>query len=261
MNYKISVITVCLNSEKTIENALRSVLVQDYSSVEYIVIDGCSSDNTNVIVSDYEKDFVERGYDFIHLIEKDTGIFDAMNKGITIATGDWIIFLNSDDSFFDSHVLSQVFNEKHEGIDCIYGDVMCTIGEQKNYRKAFPIDVITYRNPYVHQALFVKKSVIEKYKFNLKYKYSADFDQAVRMYLAGKKFEHVNMPIVNFSLEGASQQNYKEGPIEFEKIRRANGIGNKNLIKRYIIYFAVYLIKGSPALYRFYVRLNEGTKR
>ena len=110
MNYKISVITVCLNSEKTIENALRSVLVQDYSSVEYIVIDGCSSDNTNVIVSDYEKDFVERGYDFIHLIEKDTGIFDAMNKGITIATGDWIIFLNSDDSFFDSHVLSQVFN-------------------------------------------------------------------------------------------------------------------------------------------------------
>lgn len=257
MNSKITIITVCLNAENTIRQTIESVLTQKYTNVEYIVIDGNSSDSTNVIVRQYEDLFHEKGYSFLHFIENDKGIFDAMNKGIQRATGDWVNFLNADDVFYDENVLTDVFGEDNEGVDCIYGDVISKIGSQKNYRKALPIETITYRNPYVHQALFCRKDVLIKYLFDLQYKYSADFDQAVRLYLDGRCFRHISRPIVIFSLEGCSQKNFKVGPKEFERIRKKNGISKRNILKRYLIYLGVYVIKSNPLLFKMYARINE----
>ena len=118
-NYKISVITVCYNSENTIENTIHSVIQQDYNNFEYIIIDGMSTDNTLDIVNQY-KDKIE-----IIISEKDRGLYDAINKGIQIASGDIVGIINSDDTFNGNDVLSKInsiFNMKDE-IEIVFSDI------------------------------------------------------------------------------------------------------------------------------------------
>jgi len=116
---KVSIITVCFNSDKTIEDTLKSIKSQTYSDIEYIVIDGDSKDTTNEIVSKYD-DIVT-----IHISEADKGLYDAMNKGISLATGDVIGILNSDDVFASENSLSQLmlgFDSRE--VDAVYSDLV-----------------------------------------------------------------------------------------------------------------------------------------
>jgi glycosyltransferase involved in cell wall biosynthesis len=118
--HKISVITVCYNSEKTIAETIKSVLIQDYENLEYIIVDGKSTDNTMNIINQ-NKDKID-----VIISEKDNGIYDAINKGIKIATGDVIGILNSDDSFNGHNVLSKINSSffLENDIDIVYSDVI-----------------------------------------------------------------------------------------------------------------------------------------
>ena len=119
MNDKISVITVTYNAVATLEATILSVIRQSYSNLEYLIVDGDSSDGTKEIIKKYQSAL---GY---YISEKDKGIYDAMNKGIKACTGEWIIFLGADDVFYNNDTINKIFNKYDvEKSDFIYGDVI-----------------------------------------------------------------------------------------------------------------------------------------
>ena len=178
---KISLITVCYNSGKTIEDTFKSVQSQSYKDIEYIVIDGGSKDNTLELINQY-KEIID-----YTVSEKDNGLYDAMNKGIEKATGDVIGFLNSDDLFCDDMAVEKVMNVFNENskIDSVYADIYYVdqnntdkivrkwiTGKQKTFKKGW--------HP-AHPTLYIKKKVYNQYGgFNLKFKLASDFEIMLR---------------------------------------------------------------------------------
>ena len=173
---KISVITVTFNAAATLENTILSVIHQSYPNVEYVIIDGDSSDGTKQIIKKYEP-FLGN-----YISEKDNGIYDAMNKGIKACTGDWIIFLGADDVFYNNTIVHKIFNTYSiNEYDFVYGDVIFKIGGKiiggpKNYNQLIDCNI-------VHQAIFYKKDVFHNLQtFNLKYKILADYELNLRIF-------------------------------------------------------------------------------
>ena len=135
---KISIVTVCYNAERSIKSTIESVLKQTYTDYEYILIDGKSTDNTYKIVCSYDKKFKNRGVQYRHISEQDQGIFDAMNKGIQMARGRYINFMNADDKFHDSEVLETLFANQELDDDVIYGNTVRVSRDEKWMTKADP---------------------------------------------------------------------------------------------------------------------------
>lgn len=166
--HKVSVITVVYNSENYIGSTIESVINQDYSNLEYIIIDGGSKDSTISIIEKY-KDKIN------HFIsEKDSGIFDAMNKGLALANGEWIIYINSGDVFATENILSDMFESNIEtnNYDLIYGDVSLFNDEETYFFNSRTNFWKINLNAICHQSVFIRKSIHPK--FNLSYKIAAD---------------------------------------------------------------------------------------
>lgn len=197
---KISIITVCLNSEKTIEQTIQSVINQKCSDYEYIIIDGKSMDGTCEVIDKY-KDYIS-----IVVSEPDLGIYDAMNKGISLATGDIIGIINSDD-WYEPGILSQI--EKcflDTDADVVYGK-MNLIDENGTSKVLVPSDIekIRYEMEIPHPTTFVKKSIYERYGvFQLEYKIASDYELMLRLYTKGVSFKYLEQTIANFRLGGTS---------------------------------------------------------
>lgn len=180
---KISIITVCWNSEKYLKSAIESVLSQTYPDIEYIIIDGESKDNTISIVKEYEPLFKGR---MKWLSEKDNGIYDAMNKGVQMASGDVVGLINSDDFFIDDKAIEKVmriFDEK--GIDSVFADLYYVKEEDTNsiVRKWVTGDRKSFRTGWhpAHPTFYVKKKVYDNFGlFDLKYRIAADFEIMLR---------------------------------------------------------------------------------
>jgi len=180
---KISIITVVRNNASTIKDTIDSVLKQTYSNVEYIVIDGSSTDGTIEIIQGYKK-YIKK-----FISEKDKGVYDAMNKGINLATGDVIGLLNGDDVYFDETVLQNVANafKKNES-DCVYGDLYYVernnLDEIVRYWKSSKFKKGSFARGWhpPHPTFFVKKEVYSKYGlYDIEMKVSADFDLMLRL--------------------------------------------------------------------------------
>ena len=181
---KISIITVSYNSEKTIKDTLDSVLSQSYQDIEYLIIDGLSKDKTVDIIKKYESSFNGR---MNWISEKDKGLYDAMNKGIQLATGDVIGIINSDDLFCDEYAIEKVMKvfEDNKSFDSVYADLFYVAQEDtsKIIRRW-----ITGKQKYfnygwhpAHPTLYIKKEIYNKYGlFNLDYKLAADFEIMLR---------------------------------------------------------------------------------
>ena len=206
----ITIITVVRNCEETIEKTILSVINQNYQNIEYVIIDGMSTDNTLNIIKKYEKDLS------YFVSESDKGIYDAMNKGIQLATGDWVNFMNAGDYFFDNSTTSLVVSEigKHN-FDIIYCDFVALDNSTnaKTLEAARSIDSIVKGSVFSHQSCFIKSDVLKINKFDLKYKIAADYNQILLLYLSGKIFHHIELPLAIMTIDGLSYSNidtYKE---------------------------------------------------
>lgn len=208
---KISIITVVYNNCKTINTAIESVINQTYTNMEYIIIDGGSRDGTLDIIYKY-KDNIS----FI-VSEADNGIYDAMNKGINIATGDLIGILNSDDLYENDHTIEDVVNEfiNDINLDILYGDLVYVNKNDtsKIIRKwisnEYYINFFENGNVPPHPSLFLKRKIyLESGLFNLDFLLAADYEFMLRIFK--KKFyksKYINKTLVRMRLGGATNKN------------------------------------------------------
>lgn len=209
---KVSIITVCFNSEKTIRDTIKSVLSQSYYDIEFIIIDGNSKDKTVEIINEY-KDYVD-----FFITENDNGIYDAMNKGLSYSSGDIVCMLNSDDFYINKNVISNVISifMRNPNTDMVLGNVDFVNAE--NLTKAVRVFSSFKFSPWkmffgfmpAHPAAFIKKtSYIRVGYYSLEYKISADFDWFVRAFLVDKlTFVKINNVLVRMRIGGISTEGF-----------------------------------------------------
>jgi len=202
----ISIITVVYNGEKFLEETILSVIHQSYNNVEYIIIDGGSSDGTLDIIKKYE-DYID-----YWVSERDSGIYDAMNKGIDLASGEWMNFMNAGDIFYDQDTVSNVFveNENFQNIAVVYGDLIVDYGEFQRFQKAKPLKGIWKGMVFSHQSCFIRTPVHKNNKYTLNYKITGDFEFFYKLYENNTKFEYIAMTIAIVDVEGLSDTNRVE---------------------------------------------------
>lgn len=228
---KISIITATYNSASTIRDTIESVIAQTYQNIEYIIIDGASKDNTLEIVKSYGSRIAKV------LSEPDRGIYDAMNKGIQIATGEIIGILNSDDFFNADNVIEKIAKEfeKDGTIDGVYTNLYYV--KQDNPQqivrhwvsKQFKARSFFYGWHPPHPTLYLKREIYEKYGlFNINFKLAADFELMLRFFEKYKiKTKYLNATIIRMRLGGATSKNWdniKKQNMECVKAFRFNGL-------------------------------------
>ncbi len=238
---KISIITVCYNSQEHLEECIQSVVNQTYTNKEYIIIDGGSTDGTLTIINKY-KDKID-----YFVSEPDRGISDAFNKGIKVATGDLIEILNSDD-FMMPDVLQRVADEYEEGMDLIRG--YCIIWNEKlnTKRELHPTNrfsVPPFGAIICHESSFISKERYRKVgEYNIDYKYVMDLDLFVRMYKdKSLRSKIIDVCVITFRTGGASSSSAFLLEKERKRLVIENG-GTLFSALSYIVYHRVkYVIK------------------
>lgn len=221
---KLSIITVVWNNASTIKDAIDSVLEQTYENIEYIVIDGASKDGTVEIVQSYG----EKIDKFIS--EPDRGLYDAMNKGLALATGDVVGILNSDDFYMDKFVIEKVVKEfEKKDVASVYADLVFV--KPENLDKIVRYYDSSYFNPEkfaygwmpAHPTFFVKREIYEKYGlFKTDYKIAADYELLTRFLAKNKiSYSYIKEPIVKMRMGGASTNGLKSSYILNKEIIRA----------------------------------------
>lgn len=220
-----SIITVCYNSEKTIRQTIESVLMQEYDNYEFIVQDGKSEDGTLELVQNYVKKFEKKNVKMLIASEQDSGIYQAMNRAIHRSSGNWLIFLNSDDQFFSKDILSIVANIlENTNCDVLYGDSNSIYPTGIQKREIHDSSKLNKKMSLCHQACFIKSDIMKKYMYNEAYAIGADYDFFLNVLQGGGKFEKVEKIICNFSKSGVSGKNLVESYKEFLNIHVKHGI-------------------------------------
>lgn len=195
----VTIITVCRNHAKELEKTIQSVENQTWQKKEYIVIDGASTDETLEVIQQHGDSITQ------WISEPDQGIYDAMNKGIRLAQGQWVIFMNAGDTFASTDTLQRVFQESQEA-DVIYGDVI----KGEHVKKAEPPHN-AHRMFFCHQSAFVKTSCLREFPFDTTHRMSADFKQIKQLYLSGKTFRQLDFPVAVFDTQGVSNTSRSAG--------------------------------------------------
>lgn len=240
---KISIITSVFNNKEYIAEAIESLLNQSYKNIEYIVIDGASTDGTTEIIKSY-KDKIDK-----FISEPDEGIYDGLNKGIRLTTGDVIGFLHSDDLYTSNKVIENIVKqfEVDNGLDGVYGDLIYTSKYNTNkvlrYWKSRAFDEALLKKGWMpaHPTLFLKREVYEKYgKFDLSFKIAADYDFMLRVLSAGVKVKYIPQVLYKMRVGGESNKSLKNIMLKSKEDLRAlrkNNVGGiysliiKNLSK------------------------------
>lgn len=194
----ISIITVVKNGVATIERTILSVVNQDYLDYEYIVIDGVSSDGTLTILNKYSDSIAKI------VSEPDKGIYDAMNKGISLAKGEWIYFLGCDDVLYNNSLLSDIFlSTQYKDYDIVYGNVLF-LGNNVIYDGEFDYEKLCNRS-ICHQAIFYRKELFEiNGCFDTRYVNSADYVFNVILFCSNNKWLYINKIIAIYNEKGTS---------------------------------------------------------
>ena len=203
-----SIVTVSYNAEKLVESTVRSIISQTYRDYEFIVIDGGSTDNTLSILEMY-KDKID-----ILISETDKGIYDAMNKAIGLASGNYINFMNCGDSFADENVLYNISLNVHNCPDVIYGKTILntSVGKYMSTPSAKICDSIKKIMPFCHQSSFVRLEIAQKHPFDLQFKVSADYNMFLQLYNEGCIFYYVDFPVSIYQYDRPNDHlEYKRG--------------------------------------------------
>lgn len=227
----VTIITVCRNHAQELERTIRSVESQTWQEREYLVIDGASTDDTLDVIKAHETSITR------WISEPDQGIYDAMNKGVRMAQGEWVIFMNAGDTFASDDTLQRVFGSP-QNADVIYGDVIKgeLVKEAEAPRNA-------HRMFYCHQSAFVKTRCLREFPFDIRHRMSADFKQVKQLYLSGKTFLQLDFPVANFDTQGVSNKNRSAGLYDnIQVIRETDSLWEQmKLLPR--LYFTYLLCK------------------
>ncbi len=206
----VSVVTVCRNALPALQKTAESVAAQTYPEVEYIVVDGASHDGTAQWLHAQASRLAR------YVSEPDGGIFDAMNKGVRMARGEWVCFMNAGDVFANSGVLQRVFAvAATEQADVIYGDVV------KNGRvKVAERPHNAHRMFFCHQSALVRTTCLRQFPFDTRLRMSADLKQMKQLFLSGKHFLQLSFPVAVFDTEGVSNTRRSDGLKENMRVVR-----------------------------------------
>ena len=209
---KFSIITVTYNAEKVLEDTIQSVIFQTYRNVEYIIVDGASKDHTLEIVNKYHNRINKV------ISEPDKGLYDAMNKGIQLATGDYLCFLNAGDKFHDSETLQKVVHtlKGQELPDVIYGET-AIVDEEGHFLHMRRLSTPAHLNwksfkqgmLVCHQAFFANRELAINHLYNLQYRFSADFDWCIRIMKKAKCLHNTRLTLIDYLNEGMTTKNHK----------------------------------------------------
>lgn len=248
-NPKVSVITINFNDVKGLKLTIESVLKQNYKEFEYIVIDGGSTDGSVMLLESYKISFIKNNIEFKYISEKDDGIYDAMNKGIDIAQGIWLNFMNSGDYYYSEKVLSNIFNENNfNSTDIIYGkwkkinkdqlldgdvyysDRVTNINElDKSKLKPYPSKGAMFT---AHLAMFFRSDLMKSRKYNLHYNITADFEWCMNAYDENRSFTFVDEYVCIFNLNGISNIELFSTYKEVVEIRHKYGTQDPIIIEK-----------------------------
>jgi glycosyltransferase involved in cell wall biosynthesis len=231
----ITIVTVNYNSAAALEKTIQSVVAQTYESVEYIVIDGASTDNSTDIIKHYETNIAK------WLSEKDSGIYNAMNKGIREATGDWICFLNCGDVFVDSKTIQQIVDHiQLSDPDIIYGNIFVEQQDGTLNERIAKEPCNIHRMHFCHQSAFVKTTVLQHYQFDDRHTLSADLKFFKQCYYDKRTFVHVNCPVVIYDTSGVSNVQRRKGLFDNIAVIKEIDRGFDKYLFLLRLYFVIY---------------------
>lgn len=212
---KISIITVTLNPGSKFEETARSILEQDFPGMEWIVIDGGSTDGTIDQIRKYDNRIA------CWKSERDLGVYDAMNKGIMMATGEWVNFMNAGDNFASPATVSGIFAGDLSALDVVYGDCLIRYPKTIIMKKAGDPDAITRGMVLCHQSVFSRRSLLLKHPFNLKYRIGADYHQIACLAMEGAGILHIPVPVAIYDIEGDSNRRMVDSAREHYHIAKS----------------------------------------
>ena len=243
---KVSIITVCFNSEKTIKRTMESVLKQTYDNYEYIIIDGKSSDSTLGVVLEMKNDFESKGIPLTVVSEPDNGIYDAMNKGIRIAKGDIIGIINSDD-WYEPVALETAANTYMDNkYDMFFADLRVIMNNGKTMIKKAKKDKFITSRHWNHPTTFIPKEIYNEIGVFALHSLYDDFDLYLRIRKAKKKITIKNVVLANFSFGGISNKKSFKKAMERCKHKywcyRNNGYSRFYWVECFLMETAKYLL-------------------
>lgn len=232
---KVSIITVVLNDAHGIEATIENIKQLEGNDYEYIIIDGKSNDGSLDVVIKSEEYFVNKGINYIFVSEKDNGVYDAMNKAINYAHGEYVIYMNAGDSFVNQNVLEKVSEYLDGKNDVVYGDTIIDKGQWERMQISEECDILVERIPFCHQSVFTRTDLVKEYMFDLKYKICADYNMFLKMYLDGRILKRVDVVISRFLCGGISFSDFgRDLNLESIDVRYDNELINALVRKKEI---------------------------
>ena len=230
----VSIITIVYNGEKYIENAILSVINQSYKNIEYVIIDGNSTDNTVSIIKKYQDRITS------WISEKDAGISDAFNKGILRTSGEIIGILNSDDWYEKDTIAKAIANI--ENYDAVYGDLQLWKDNEKDFMVQGNHRLITREMTVNHPTVFVRKECYTRFgSFDTQYKAAMDYDLVLRLVLNKCRFKYIPEVLANMRWQGNSDKNWLKGCKETLQIKNKL-LPNRRILNHLYFYKHVFAI-------------------
>lgn len=225
----VSIITVVFNGAETLEQTIQSVINQSYDNIEYIIIDGGSTDGTIEIIKKYDKKI-----DY-WVSEPDAGIYQAMNKGTSLATGDWLLYMNADDWFYRPGILKKIYDNKTYEADVLIGDFVIIYPELEKPAKAGGVENLWKEMQFCHQSIFFSKKIMLEYGYETHFDIAADFNLLYQILVKrGVKYNYLNEIVAAYRMGGLSDKNILKGYKECSKVVLSHrGDIKTNLYLRY----------------------------
>ena len=232
-NFKISIITVVYHAADTIEQTIRSVVEQDYPNIEYIIIDGGSTDGTLDVIKKYEDRIA------YWVSEPDKGIYDAMNKGLSAATGDYIYYLGADDCLYDTAVISKIVSclRSEAEPDVLCGAVMMVdpvYRIEKVYRSFFSEEAVLSGYNAPHQGMFVRRAILNQHPFDTNYRVAADYKNFLTFYYLDSNIilRQTDLIVAYYANDGVSGSEIEVQCMEYIRALQENGLDPSDCIKK-----------------------------
>ena len=188
----VSVITISYNKGDEIESTIKSVVNQTYPNVEYIVVDGGSKDGTVDVIKKYERDIAK------WVSERDMGIYNAMNKGIAMSTGEWVMFINSGDAIYSTTTIQKMLNKVDPMTDILYGDLKVLQGDTSCKVPARPLHSIINQMSFGHPGTLIRSEIMKEELYDESYRCAADYDFFLKSYIKKRIFQYLPMETAIF---------------------------------------------------------------